>query len=136
MIISLGRAIGFPGRAEDQTGIRGSSRSIQEAMQHRLLPSAFRIGRQLEDNTRVASAATERRAIKIPSYIKDHSLRGLVSVGTERAHAGAEVMQYALRPASVRVRNQLEDNTTAAAAKWRRAIQISCGVEDEVRIGG
>ena len=80
---------------------------VGEGVQHCLLPSAVRIGCQLEDDATATAlvttliAARERRAVQISGRVEDQVSNRLRSVATVRA--GAEATQNALPPASVRV---------------------------------
>src|SRR6202030_3878106 len=83
--------------------------STGEAMQDALRTTPLRVRCQLKDDTTttatlVAAAPCNRRTVKIlPRGIEDKIAVGTVSV------ASCKCMQHAGRPASVRVRRQLED---------------------------
>jgi hypothetical protein len=94
----------------------------RELMQHALGPASVGVGRQLEDRTLTASAAQDRRTVKISCRIENQGQATRTDPDSAMIRVGAEAIQHALGPASVGVGRQLEGRaSTRGTAHVRRA---------------
>src|ERR1700674_112338 len=120
---------------EYQARIGNGSVPACEAVEYLFSPASIRVRCQLEDNATSSSPAKLRGAIEISTSVEDQTVEG---EHTPVAIDRGEPMQDVLRPASVRVRCQLENHAAAVsvaltkiAAVFCRAVKIPCLIEDQ-----
>ena len=100
-------------------------------MEHTLGPASIPVRGQLEHRAAtVGAAAAERRAVEITGCVEGQVSEGISSV------AEVKRMEYALAPASISVRRELENRAiSVGAALVRRAVEIPGCVEDQATKG-
>ena len=89
--VTLGRPIEIPCWVGDKGGKGLGSWMVGEGVQHCVIPSALRIGCQLEECTPAISAAMDGRAVKISGLVEDQGGTGATLGSSESGASVAAV---------------------------------------------